>query len=133
MEGVKQTKKPIFIVGGAEEVKSLANMAGVHGIDVCIKGESEDIIDIDGVKYTRDNPSKTKTSNLLIPIYRDLLSKVLDKTIGKLPDKEMATTEFIINEFKLIQNKKSKLTRSQRDRVEYTFHSIFKKLPDPQL
>lgn len=96
--------------------------------------EMNNTVIINGQRYKKNDPEEPRkgysrnsrlfqllaaTSMMYAPLFEDVKPKT-DKSLGI----------DIIEEYGLIQNKKSKLSRSQRDWVVYQFESNYKKIDE---
>jgi hypothetical protein len=80
--------------------------------------------ELNGKKYKRIEKKKTRMPELP-PILMMMMSLMAGgMEYGGRREPEMPSVN-IVKEFQLIQQKKSKLSKSQRDRVEHQFNSKF--------
>lgn len=89
--------------------------------------EDQNIVDINGVKYIQvDNRSKSYTRNS-----RVLQMLIMAEMFGGFGSKKQNTPNVdIVKEYALIQQKKSQLSKRERDYVVYQFERNFTKVID---
>lgn len=85
------------------------------------------MIEVNGIKY--QEKKKPKVSKKLHSIM--LLTYAMGGMYGSGEKERERPKVDIIKEYGLIQQKKSDLTKSQRDWVEYEFNKNFEKIPKP--
>jgi len=84
----------------------------------------EDVIIVNGISYREKEKPKSKVGKRLARL--EITAMMFG---GFAPNKEPELPKVdIVKEFELIQNKKSQLSKSQRDLVEYKFHLNFTKV-----
>jgi len=84
-------------------------------------------IEVNGEKYESiEQPKRKAMSKMMMASL--MMVGVGGYGIGGNVKQLYSLTQSLIDEFKLIQEKKSKLSRSERDRVEQSFYKYFKKL-----
>ena len=90
--------------------------------NVVVVGTNKETVNINGVEYART----TAEPKAISPNVERSIS-LAAKTYGRQYERNRPNVD-IVEEFKLVQDKKSKLGRSDRDWVENTFHKMFKKV-----
>jgi len=84
-------------------------------------------IEINGEKYESiEQPKRKAMSKMMLASLA--LAGMSGYSMGTGVKKLYPLSQELVYEFKLIQEKKSKLSRSERDRVEQSFYKYFKKL-----
>lgn len=78
----------------------------------------KEIIEINGIKYRKKEPKKLSKSFIKLVSMAQIFGGL------KLPNNNIEEIN-IVEEFKLIQEKKSKLSKRQRDSVVYQFNSYY--------
>lgn len=87
--------------------------------------EDMNVIEINGVKYTEKPKPKTgKTTSKLLMM---AIALGVGGNYGSTYNRKRPSVN-IVKEFELIQQKKSKLSRNDRDWVEVQFHKIYKEI-----
>lgn len=89
------------------------------------------IIEINGERYVENEKERPKNTGRMSAILA--MSLAMGGGFTDFGSKTKATMPRvnIANEYALIQQKKSNLSRSQRDWVEYQFHQNFTKISQP--
>ena len=121
----KRGIKIIHVGGGIPKgdiAKTVANANADNQTPVFVVGQKEDknIIEIEGVKYMRKAPQNNSQLFRGMEIDPDLF--LIGKKTPKRPDVD------IVSEFELIQQKKSQLSKSQRDWVVSEFNKLYEKV-----
>ena len=86
--------------------------------------------EINGIKYTeiKREPRKTINKTLATALIMTQAFAFLDPKMNPIKEDISYSNEFLIKEYELIQNKKSNLSKSQRDNVVFQFERNFKKI-----
>lgn len=113
----------VIIIGGDASGKVAASALTNEGIDaIIISGEAETTIRIDGNKF-RERPKARPSKGLSKMMMIATMFGGLPQVRSRVPEEVN-----IIEEFALIQKKKSNLSRSQREAVVAEFHATYEKL-----
>jgi hypothetical protein len=84
-------------------------------------------IEINGVKYISKEQSKMPVSKTMMAV---MIMAGMEGSLGGSTRKELVEDEFIVKEYSLIQQKKSNLSKRQRDYVVWKFKKTFKRVSD---
>lgn len=84
-------------------------------------------IEVNGINYEYNEPPK-ESKNFSKLMTLSVMFGGMMYGVGGSVKKLLEPSAWLIEEFKLIQNKQSKLSRSERDLVEASFHKHFKKV-----
>lgn len=137
-KGIKPPHK-IGLVGGYAISHAQARAEAIarkESPTIIIVGEPTDtpgsnIVEIHGKRYEeieKDQNSLSKKAKQLMK-YEPYLTYALDASIpGRKRIKELEQTIDLVQEFSLIQEKKSKLSRRDRDQIEHMFHRKYKEI-----
>lgn len=123
---MKDDDKKIIIIGGQGMIgkSTVSNKIDNEIMVVGNKNEGH-VITIDGISYAKkEQPKASKTTSKLLMMAAALGS--IDPYGSSYSRKRPQVN--IVSEFELIQQKKSKLSRNDRDWVESQFHKNFKKI-----
>jgi len=85
-------------------------------------------IEVNGVRYTlKPQPPRKKHSKfMMMSVMMAGMTNIYGGG-GSVPKPLFSLDNWLIEEFKRIQNKESKLSRTERDRVEQSFYKYFQK------
>jgi len=123
---MKDDNKKTIIIGGQGMIGKNTICNNINNEVVVIENKNEGhAITIDGINYVKkEQPKASKTTSKLLMMAAALGS--IDPYGSSYSRKRPQVN--IVEEFKLIQQKKSKLSRNDRDWVESQFHKNFKKV-----
>lgn len=87
------------------------------------------IVEVNGIKYQKVEENTPKSSkNMNDVLMTGLMLGGLGAVQGMKTTKRKKTTIDLVQEYKLILQKKSKLSRRERDSVVYQFNRQYKKI-----
>jgi len=116
----KDKEREIIIASGENSADALhALVKSYFHDDVVIVGANKETVSINGIEYVR---TATESEAISPSIERMSLAA---KAYGRRYERNRPDVD-IVEEYKLVQAKKSKLGRSDRDWVELRFHRLFK-------
>jgi len=119
-------KLKIAIIGAGQVGKNTMIAAAKSGVDVMIVAEPENTIVIDGKTYApRDKRQSSKYGKSMSMLIGISMMMGADLGLGGGGVKERPKVN-IVSEFELIQQKKSQLSRNNRDWVVSRFFELFK-------
>lgn len=136
MTDLTPKEKGILVVGSplASTLKALREKTGIDNILVVSNPDMGDTIEINGIKYQKIPNKKFSGQGIKSGTIDELMGSMYSIPItnryDQSPPKERRISKDIdiIEEFKLIQSKKSKLSRYERDWVVKQFNKSFVKL-----
>ena len=111
-------ERKILIIGDSFAGKSVLSKAIEHGLDAVIVTHTDDGFNINDKRYTKrpEKPIKGGLANLMIRQYTEQYFK---------HEFTYSADSFIIEQYRLIQGKKCKLSKSRRDKIEKEFNRRF--------
>ncbi len=83
-------------------------------------------VEVNGIKYEFKEPPKQNRKMSSLMLMAATFGGLLYGNSGGVPKQLLEPSAWLIEEFKLIQSKQSKLSRSNRDLVEASFRRHFK-------
>lgn len=118
-----------------EHIERIAKLRSMGRNVIVIEDKSQDpkyhynVIDVDGKKYKpveEDKPLRSGKSMSKVMLMAAVFGWA-EGDFGSGSKKERPEVD-IVEEFKLIQKKKSQLSKSNRDWVEFQFHSMYNEI-----
>lgn len=124
---MEDKKQKVIVVGNSDEgrkVQEALNHASISDVVVMCEPNHENLIEVDGVKYREIEKPRVSGRIAQIMLMAQMMGGYGMPKEPQRPDVD------IVSEYKLIQQKKSNLSRSQRDWVVSQFHSRYKALKE---
>jgi len=106
-------EKKVFVIGHPSH-KGLPHNASIS--DIMVYSKSLERIEVNGVLYEPTNDNH--------PMFFSDIKKGLTKEAYSISDRDL------IKEFELVKNKKSNLSKKQRERIELEFAFRYKRVED---